>query len=134
MAASGSTYLFYVAALRAQLLAAWLGAVVTTYNAEVLRRTGAAAPIPVDTADLKTLIAALSVADRAICPDGGAMHLAAALGKPVVVLFGDSPVKRWRPWGVPNRVVRPESKDLAELPLEPVLGAFRELQDLRSVR
>ena len=118
-----------IAALRAQLPAAWLGAVVTTYNAEVLRRTGAAAPIPVDTADLKTLIAALSVADRVICPDGGAMHLAAALGKPVVALFGDSPVERWRPWGVPHCIVRPESRILADLPLEPVLDAFHELQD-----
>jgi ADP-heptose:LPS heptosyltransferase len=97
--------------------------------AEVLRRSGAAAPISVATADLKTLIAALSVADRVICPDGGAMHLAAALGKPVVALFGDSPVERWRPWGVPHCIVRPESRILADLPLEPVLDAFHELQD-----
>ena len=55
------------------------------------------------------------------------MHLAAALGKPVVALFGDSPVERWRPWGVAHRVVRPESKNLADLPLEPVLAACREL-------
>jgi heptosyltransferase-3 len=47
----------------------------------------------------------------------------------VVALFGDSPVDRWRPWGVPHRVVRPESKDLADLPLQPVLDAVRELKD-----
>jgi heptosyltransferase-3 len=85
------------------------------------------AVIPVATPDLKTLIAALSLADRVICPDGGAMHLAAALGKPVVALFGDSPVERWRPWGVAHRVVRPESRDLASLALEPVLEAFQAL-------
>ena len=83
--------------------------------------------VPVATPDLKTLIAALSLAGRVVCPDGGAMHLAAALGKPVVALFGDSPVNRWRPWGVPHRVVRPESRDLADLPLEPVLEAFQAL-------
>lgn len=83
--------------------------------------------IPLATPDLKTLIAALSLADRVVCPDGGAMHLAAALGKPVVALFGDSPVNRWRPWGVPHRVVRPESRDLADLPLEPVLEALQAL-------
>ena len=85
------------------------------------------AVVPVATTDLKTLIAALSLAGRVVCPDGGAMHLAAALGKPVVALFGDSPVNRWRPWGVAHRVVRPESRDLADLPLEPVLAALQAL-------
>jgi len=95
--------------------------------AEVLRMAGHPAVLPVATADLKTLIAALSLADRVICPDGGAMHLAAALAKPVVALFGDSPADRWRPWGVPHRVLRPESRDLADLPVEPVLEAVASL-------
>lgn len=94
---------------------------------EVLRLAGRANVVPVETPDLKTLIAALSLAERVVCPDGGAMHLAAALGKPVVALFGDSPVERWRPWGVPHRVARSASGDLAGLPLEPVLEAFRAL-------
>ena len=84
--------------------------------------------VALPTPDLKTLIAALSLADRVICPDGGAMHLAAALGKPVVALFGDSPLERWRPWGVPPRGVRPDSRDLADLPLQPVLDALLELK------
>lgn len=86
-----------------------------------------ATSIPVATPDLRTLVAALSLAELVVCPDGGAMHLAAALGKRVVALFGDSPVERWRPWGVPHRVVRPESNDLADLPLELVLEACRAL-------
>jgi ADP-heptose:LPS heptosyltransferase len=93
--------------------------------AAVLQAAPAALPVP--TPDLATLITALSLADRVVCPDGGAMHLAAALGKPVVALFGDSPVERWRPWGVPHRVLRPESHDLADLPVEEVLEAFRAL-------
>ncbi len=91
--------------------------------AKVLEQSGGGNVIPVPTPDLATLIAALSLARLVICPDGGAMHLAAALGKPVVALFGDSPVARWRPWGVEHRVVRPESGDLADLQLEPVLQA-----------
>ncbi|MBC7803157.1 MAG: glycosyltransferase family 9 protein [Candidatus Parcubacteria bacterium] len=83
--------------------------------------------VPVATPDLGTLIAALSLAKRVVCADGGAMHLAAALGKPVVALFGDSPVARWRPWGVEHRVLRPEARDLADLPLEPVLEAVQAL-------
>jgi heptosyltransferase III len=95
--------------------------------AEVLRRAGAAGVLPVATEDLKTLIAVLSLDDRVVCPDGGAMHLAAALGKPVVALFGDSPVDRWRPWAVPHRVVRPDSGNLADLPLDSVLEAVHAL-------
>jgi ADP-heptose:LPS heptosyltransferase len=95
--------------------------------ANLLRAAKHASVTPVETPDLKTLIAALSLADRVICPDGGAMHLAAALGKPVVALFGDSPVERWHPWGVAHRVVRPESRNLADLPLEPVLEALAAL-------
>lgn len=98
--------------------------------AEVLRRAGGSGPalVPVATPDLKTLIAALSLAGQVICPDGGAMHLAAGLGKPVIALFGDSPVDRWRPWGVPYRVLRPDSRDLADLPLATVLEAVGDLE------
>jgi len=95
--------------------------------AKVLELSGGGNVIPVPTPDLATLIAALSLARLVVCPDGGAMHLAAALGKPVVALFGDSPVARWRPWGVAHRVVRPESGDLADLALEPVLDAVAAL-------
>jgi len=96
-------------------------------SAQLVSLAQSAGVVPVPTLDLATLIAALSLAERVICPDGGAMHLAAALGKPVVALFGDSPVERWRPWGVAHRVVRPASGNLADLPLEPVIEAFRAL-------
>ncbi|MGE0876212.1 MAG: glycosyltransferase family 9 protein [Burkholderiales bacterium] len=81
----------------------------------------------VPTPDLATLIAALSLADSVICPDGGAMHLAAALGKPVVALFGDSPAARWHPWGVPHRVLQPASRTLADLEADTVAAAHAEL-------
>ena len=83
--------------------------------------------LAVPTLNLRTLISALSRAERVICPDGGAMHLAAALGKPVVALFGDSPVERWRPWGVPHRIVQPDSRDLRDLRVAPVVGAYLDL-------
>jgi ADP-heptose:LPS heptosyltransferase len=87
--------------------------------------------VPVETRSLPALIAALALAKRVVCPDGGAMHLAAGLGKPVVALFGDSPVERWRPWGVAHRVVRPASHDLRDLPLAPVLDALAALGEVR---
>ena len=95
--------------------------------AEIQRLANHPAVLPVPTPDVKTLVAALSLAGRVVCPDGGAMHVAAALGKKVAALFGDSPVDRWRPWGVPCRVLRPDSRNLADLPLEPVLEALQAL-------
>jgi hypothetical protein len=88
--------------------------------------------LPLPTPDLGTLIAALSQIDWLLCPDGGAMHIAAALGKPVVALWGDSPVQRWRPWQVPHVVVQPPSKNLADLPLLPVLDACATLAGMRG--
>jgi len=97
--------------------------------AEVLRCLGAdrAGVIPCPTARLSNLIGALAACDEVICSDGGAMHIAAALGKPVVALFGDSSVERWRPWGVAHRIVRPESRDVADVSVADVLAACVEI-------
>ena len=40
--------------------------------------------------------------------DSAPMHIAAAMGTPVVALFGPSGEKEWGPWGVPHRVVASE--------------------------
>jgi len=93
----------------------------------VVEVTKGANVVAVPTPDLATLVAALSLASKVVCPDGGAMHIAAALGKPVVALFGDSPVARWRPWGVQSQVVRADSGDLADLPVATVLNAVGDL-------
>jgi ADP-heptose:LPS heptosyltransferase len=76
---------------------------------------------------LPELIGALAACDVVITPDGGALHLAAGLGKPVVALFGDAAPERWRPWGVPQRVLQPRSRDLADLSVAEVANAFAEL-------
>jgi ADP-heptose:LPS heptosyltransferase len=97
--------------------------------AEILGLLGPADPAVAayPTARLESLIGALAGCDRVVCCDGGAMHLAAAAGKPIVALFGDSPVERWRPWGVPHRIVRPESRNVADVSVAQVLAAFAEL-------
>jgi heptosyltransferase-3 len=75
--------------------------------------------------------------------DSAPMHIAAAMGTPVVALFGPSGDKVWGPWRVPHRVVvsghtcRPCGNDgcgggkvsecLTELPVDQVHSAVNEL-------
>lgn len=73
---------------------------------------------------LEELIAALALCDEIICADGGAMHLAAALGKPIVCLFGDSDPVRWRPWGVPHELLLGASRNVADITVDEVLSAY----------
>jgi heptosyltransferase-3 len=79
--------------------------------------------------------------------DSAPMHIAAAMGSPVVVLFGPSGEKTWGPWLVPHRIVtsshpcRPCGNDgcgggkvsecLTELPVEVVRSAVNELLSQR---
>jgi heptosyltransferase-3 len=79
------------------------------------------------TATLAKLIAALSLCDFVVCADGGAMHLAAALGKPILCFFGDSDPERWRPWGTPHELLRPQSRDLKDLSVDQALAGFERL-------
>lgn len=82
---------------------------------------------PMATHRLEALIAALSLCDRLICADGGAMHLAAALGKPIVCLFGDSDAARWRPWQTAFELLQPPSRNVADIMVEEVIDAYQRL-------
>ncbi len=93
----------------------------------IMAAAGGARLVAYPTQELKDLTAALSLADYAICSDGGAMHLAAATGKPILCFFGDSDAARWHPWGVPYRLLQSESRDVADVSLALALQAFREL-------
>ena len=86
--------------------------------------------LPWPTEGLPRLIAALSACDYVICADGGAMHLAAGLQKPILCFFGDSPPERWRPWMTPHEIVRPSTRDLRDLPVDAAVEGFERL--LRS--
>jgi ADP-heptose:LPS heptosyltransferase len=95
---------------------------------EVARRVGVRAPLAAHrTGALRELIGALAACDLVVTPDGGALHLAAALGKPIAALFGDSDPGRWRPWGVPHKVLQPASRDVADLGVDEVAAALAEL-------
>jgi heptosyltransferase-3 len=93
---------------------------------------------------LKELAALTRRAKLFIGVDSAPMHIAAAVGTPVVALFGPSGDQQWGPWGVPCRVIasqrhpcRPCGLDgcgsgkvsdcLDSLSVEEVLAAVHEL-------
>lgn len=83
--------------------------------------------LPIPTERLAQLIAGLSLCERVVCSDGGAMHIAAALGKPIVCFFGNSDAVRWHPWGVPYVLLQKESRDVADITVDEAVEAFRRL-------
>lgn len=79
------------------------------------------------TETLARLIAALSLCDCVVCADGGAMHLAAALDKPILCFFGDSPPDRWRPWKTRHEMLQAASRDVRDLSVEQALAGLERL-------
>lgn len=76
---------------------------------------------------LEDLIAGIARCDRVICSDGGAMHLAAGLGKPIVCFFGNSNAERWHPWGVPYELLQAPSRNVVDLDVGIALAAYEKL-------
>ena len=87
--------------------------------------------LPCPTETVSRLIAALSLCDYVVCVDGGAMHLAAALDKPILCFFGDSAPERWRPWKAPHELVQPASRDLKDLGVVQAVAGFERLRRAR---
>jgi len=56
----------------------------------------------------RDLMAVLAQASCLVCNDSGPMHVAAALGVPVVAVFGPTDPRRTAPWSPRARVVRIE--------------------------
>jgi heptosyltransferase-3 len=93
--------------------------------------------------NLKEVAALTARAQIFIGVDSAPMHMAAAMGTPVVALFGPSGELEWGPWQTPSRVItsnhscRPCGLDgcgngkvsecLTTLPIDPVLAAARQL-------
>lgn len=82
---------------------------------------------PVHTAHLSELMAGLALCDLAVLSDGGAMHVAAGLGKPLVCFFGNSPADRWHPWGVPYQLLQKPSRDVSDISVDEAEAAFAVL-------
>jgi ADP-heptose:LPS heptosyltransferase len=77
--------------------------------------------------DLRQLIELCRRARLVVSADSGPMHVAAAVGTPVLALFGPADPAATGPWGLQHRVLRAPHLDMDELPVKPVLGTAREL-------
>ncbi len=94
---------------------------------EIAKACEALPLLPCPTETLPRLIAALSLCDIVVCADGGAMHIAAALGRPILCFFGDSPPEVWHPWGVPYKLLRSSNRDVSDIGVDETLAAYAEL-------
>ena len=95
---------------------------------QILERLGSFPIVPFPTLTLSDLFAGLAVCERVVCSDGGAMHVAAALGKPILCFFGNSDPRQWHPWGVPYQLMQPQSEDVSDITVTQAHEKFRELQ------
>lgn len=76
---------------------------------------------------LEQLIADLSLCDTVITSDGGALHIAAALGKPIVCFFGDVEATRWYPWGVPHVLLQPPTRQAPDITVDEAFNGYQRL-------
>jgi len=97
-------------------------------KADTLKNTLKNLPIQfIPTPTLESLIESLKGCGSMIMSDGGAMHMAAALNRPIIALFGDSNAKRWRPWGVTYIIMQSESKHVKDIEPSKITEAWLHL-------
>ena len=76
---------------------------------------------------LSQLIADLSLCDLVVTSDGGAMHIAAGLNKPILCFFGDTDATHWRPWAVSHELLQPPSRHAGDISVDEAVVAFERL-------
>lgn len=96
-------------------------------RAEWIMSTMGKKPIALRTNGLAELSAAMSLASLAVCCDGGAMHMAAALGKPIVTVWGSTDKRRWAPWGTEHIILQKETHEAHSVHAPEAFEAFKRL-------
>lgn len=95
-------------------------------KAEFIKNSLKPEPLVFKTAKLGELISALSLSSLVVCCDGGAMHIAAALQKPIVTVWGSTNPKSWAPWGT-RHVILTDGKDASNVSVNDVLAAINTM-------
>lgn len=126
-----------------------LGSAAERDLGERLARSSRARPVNLaGRVGLETLGAVIEGCDLVVANDTGPMHLAAALGKPLVALFGPGELSRWGPRGENQIVIRspvpcapchqqqmdtpcrhPERACMAQIGVDRVMAAVESLWD-----
>ncbi len=98
---------------------------------ERCRVVAAASPLPVlDFSGQTGLLQACALLERSavfVGNDSGLGHMAAAVGTPVVTLFGPGEPERYHPWGERCRYLVAPGRELSRLPVEPVAALAGEV-------
>ncbi|OGW31409.1 MAG: hypothetical protein A2X54_03115 [Nitrospirae bacterium GWF2_44_13] len=95
-------------------------------KAEIIIKALNPTPAAYKTTSLRELIAALSVSSLVVCCDGGAMHIAAALGKPIVTIWGSTSPDSWAPWGT-RHIILKKNRNAADISVEDAFTAVSKL-------
>jgi ADP-heptose:LPS heptosyltransferase len=85
--------------------------------------------IALPTTNIRELMAAMSMCDQIITSDGGALHIAAGVHKPVVALYGNSDIKYWAPWKVPCAIIKAPAEDVGLVDVDNVYSQFTQLRE-----
>lgn len=110
---------------------------------EVVRHSDSDSVTVIPPLDLESFAALASLSGSYIGNDTGTTHIAAALGKPVLVVFGSSNPAAWHPWGTRFKLLRsnracipcpgyhclhyPHARCIRDIEVESAVQAFREL-------
>jgi ADP-heptose:LPS heptosyltransferase len=102
-------------------------------KAKILKNALKNLPIKfIPTLTLESLIKGIQTCDSMIMADGGAMHIAAALNRPIVALFGDSNPKKWRPWGVRHIVMQENTNHVKDIKTSSIVKAWITISNKRE--
>jgi ADP-heptose:LPS heptosyltransferase len=68
-----------------------------------------------------------------ICSDGGAMHVAAALKKPILAFFGVTSIESWHPWKTSYVALRAPSHLVKAISVEEAFAGLMKLQETLKI-
>lgn len=80
------------------------------------------------TSSVRELMAGFDLCQVILCSDGGQMHIAAALGKPQVVFFGDTDKALWHPWSGEHHILQTASGECKDVTIEDVWEPLSRLR------
>nr|WP_310616745.1 glycosyltransferase family 9 protein [Pantoea cypripedii] len=82
---------------------------------------------PVYTDSLEDLKAVLANCHAMVSSDGGAVHIGAASGLPVVAMYGNSDPANWHPWKVPHCILQGIDNNVSNITSEQVFTSLISL-------